>query len=362
MIPVPRAELADPSLWRPDWLQGDHRDPGRLWLDKNENRDPEWLAQVARVVAGLDPGHLSTYPDSDALYRKLARWVGVDPRCLLLAAGSDGAIRSVFEAFVASGDRVIITAPSFAMYSVYCRIYGARTISLAYRATKDGPTLACGEVVDAIRAHRPRLVCLPNPDSPTGTVFSLTELRAIVAASGEVGAVMLIDEAYHPFHADSVIPMIADYPHLVVARTAAKAWGLAGLRIGYAVAAPELAAILHKTRPMYECATLAIAAFEAVLDHADAMLASVARLEAGKGQFLVAMERLGLRVLHGKGNFLHVAFGPSAAAIHAALAELCYYRRDFADPCLQGFSRFTATTPQLFRPVIDRIATTIEGA
>ncbi len=361
MVPTPRPAIADPALTRPDRLQDSGRDPRLLWLDKNENRDPAQLALVSRVMAEIDPQALASYPDSGALYRKLGRWVGVDPRCLVLTAGSDGAIRSVFEAYVAPGETVMITAPTFAMYPVYSRMYGAKVVQLTYRPSNRGPVLEGAEIVEAIAAHRPRLICLPNPDSPTGTVLPPDELRDVIAAAGEAGAVMLVDEAYHPFSDASAVSLIAEFPHLVVARTTAKAWGMAGLRIGYAVASPEMAAYLHKVRPMYECSTVAVAAFEAMLDHTREMAESVARLEAGKAAFLDAMERLGLRVLRGKGNFMHVAFGVHAEAVHAALADICYYRRDFAEPCLKGFSRFSSTTPELFRPVIDAIAAAVKG-
>jgi histidinol-phosphate aminotransferase len=166
---------------------------------------------------------------------------------------------------------------------------------------------------------------------------------------------LLIDEAYFPFHAETCLPWVTRFSNLAVARSTGKAWGLAGLRIGYAAASPGVAQMLHKVRPMYEVNTVAVHAFEKMLDHEDAMLASVARLQAGKQTFLAAMRELGYRTLNGQGNFLHVAFGARAEKIHAALEPLVYYRKDFADPCLKGFSRFSATTPELFQPLIDRI-------
>lgn len=359
MIPRPRPAITDNALWRPDWLKGDSRDQRMLWLDKNENRDPEQLALVANVVRGLDTEFLSTYPSPARLYRKLAQWVGVDGSQLILAAGSDGVIRSVFETFISIGDTVVITEPTFAMYPVYCRIYGARAVSIAYQPSEQGPRLEAADVIAAIRTEQPRLVCIPNPDSPTGTTFSDDDMRAIITAAGEAGAAILVDEAYFPFHT-SVVRLIAEFPHLIVARTSAKAWGMAGLRIGYGVAAPEVAAMLHKVRAMYECSTIAMAALEAMLDHIEPTMASVARLEAGKAHFLDSMEALGFRVLRGKGNFMHVAFGTSADAIHAALADICYYRKDFNEPCLKGFSRFSSTTPVLFQPVIEAIRAATE--
>lgn len=359
--PRPRPAVADESLTRPDWTLASPRDPARLWLDKNENTDPELNRVVAAVMASLPPEAYFTYPDSSALYAKLAAWVGVTPHNLLLAAGSDGVIRSVFEAYVGEGDTVVHTVPTFAMYSVYCRMYGARAIGLAYQPSENGPHLAADTVIAAIAEHAPKVVCLPNPDSPTGTLFAPEQLEAIVTAAGRVGALVLVDEAYHPFHPETVVPWIERHPNLVVARSTGKAWGTAGLRIGYAVASPPVTATLHKVRPMYEVNTVAVHAFARMLDHVSDMVASVARLNAGKTEFLAAMEELGLRTLKGAGNFMHVAFGPHAAAVHAALEPLVYYRKDFNEPCLKGFSRFSATTPELFAPVIAAIRAAVQG-
>ena len=276
---------------------------------------------------------------------------------LLLAAGSDGAIRAAFEAYVSPGETVLHPHPTFAMYAVNCRIFGARAVAIDYAPSNRGPALSAETLIGAIEAERPRLVCLPNPDSPTGAAFGQDELRAIVTAAATAGAVMLIDEAYWPFWPETALPWVLDFDHLIVTRSTGKAWGLAGFRIGYAAASTPVAHALHKVRAMYETSTFAAAVFENMIEHEDAMRQSVARLEAGKALFLDAMERLGYRVLRGAGNFLHVAFGADAPAVHAALKGHVYYRVDFKEPCLAGFSRFSATTPALFEPVIERIRT-----
>ena len=115
------------------------------------------------------------------------------------------------------------------------------------------------------------------------------------------------------------------------------------------------AALLHKVRPMYEIGAFSAAVLDRMLDRHDEVMASVARLEAGKRAFLDAMDGFGFRTLRGAGNFCHVAFGSRADAIHAALTDLVYYRKDFAEPCLKGFSRFSAATPEQIAPVIRRI-------
>jgi histidinol-phosphate aminotransferase len=357
--PAPRAPVAAPSLVRPDWTRPENRDPSRLWLDKNENTDPELSRIVQKVLSEIPAAALHSYPDAGALYAKLGRYAGVGPDGLMLAAGSDGVIRAVFEAYIGEGDAVVRTDPTFAMYGVYAAMYGANVRSVAYRASNRGPILPVEEFLTAMRASRPRLVCLPNPDSPTGTVLEPDELRAIVEQAEDLGSVILIDEAYHPFHAETVAGWTTKYPHLVVARSTGKAWGMAGLRIGYAICHPAMAQILHKVRPMYETSTMAVAVFERMLDHEAEMRASVQRLQEGKRAFLAAMEELGFATHAGHGNFLHVSFGARAEAIHGALADLVYYRKDFDDPCLKGFSRFSTTTRERFEPVIERIRQTV---
>lgn len=359
--PAPRPAVADGGLARPDWVGNNPRDPAKLWLDKNENTDPEMNRLVRSVFASVSAEAGFTYPDLGPVYRKLATMAGVDPLCLLLTAGSDGAIRAVFEAYISPGDVVLHTLPTFAMYSVYSRMYGAKVVGLEYRPSDAGPQLHVTDLIEAIAANAPKLICLPNPDSPTGTVFDQDGLRAIIEAAGQSGALILIDEAYYPFHVDTVLPWVMDYPHLVVCRSTGKAWGMAGVRVGYAAAHPDVAKMLHKVRAMYEVGALSAAVFERMLDHEADMRESVARISAGKVEFLAAMTELGFRTLSGQGNFLHVAFGARGPAVHAALADHVYYRKDFAEPCLRGFSRFSATTPELFQPVIARIQAAVQG-
>lgn len=359
--PEPRNSIASPELSRPDWLSQEDRKKGLLWLDKNENLDPALQRIIQQVLREVDPLFLRTYPEPGSFYRKLAHLEGVKPQNLILSAGSDGAIRSVFEAYVSPGDWVIHTQPTFAMYSVYSNMYGARAIALPYEPSKQGPTLSLEKMIQAVRKTKPKAVFLPNPDSPTGTVFGREELKGIIRCALESASVILIDEAYYPFYPHSAAEWIEEFPNLIVARTFAKAWGLAGLRIGYAIANSKAIEYLNKVRPMYECNTFAIAMMERMLDHHSEVLASVKRLEEGKQHFLSRMQALDLRTLSGQGNFLHVTFGKHYDAVTKALENKVLYRKNFSEPCLQGFSRFSSTTKEIFEPVVREIERVIGG-
>lgn len=362
VAPSVRQPVANPQLIRPDWRTGVPRNSCLLWLDRNENTDPEMAALVARILSEIPVRALSTYPECAPLYHKLATHLGVRVECLLLTAGSDGAIRSVFEAYVNPGDVVIHTRPSFAMYAIYCQMFDATPVTLEYQPSDHGPSLPVESVVNTITEVRPKLVCLPNPDSPAGTVFSPDDLRRIIEAVGKAKGLVLIDEAYYPFHDWTALSWIHEYAHLVIARTFSKAWGLAGLRLGYAVSCPEVTNLLHKLRPSYEANTLQVTFVERLLDHVSAMHDSVRRLNAGRDAFLAEMDALGLRTIHAKGNFLHVAFGDRASAVHAALQDMVLYHRESNDHCLKGFSRFSATTVELFQPVIEQIRRVVTEA
>lgn len=332
-----------------------------MWLDKNENLDGELLALSRDVLFSIPPSSLATYPEAGDLYRKLGRWVGVSPQSLLLTPGSDGAIRLVFEAFVEPGDPVAHTDPTFAMYPVYSRMFGATVHELAYDRVADEPQLDVSKAVEIVRRVRPKLLCLPNPDSPTGTIVQPEVLRGLLTECESAGTVLLVDEAYHPFHPWSAVSWTSESPNLVIARTFAKAWGAAGLRIGYAVAHPSTIELLHKMRPMYEVSTLAVEFMSRMIEHAAEMVRGVDRINDGKAYFLMRMRTLGFKVLPTHGNFLHVGFGEKAPRIHAALSTQVLYRKDFDQPCLAGYSRFSVAPKSVMSRVADLIEHSLSG-
>jgi histidinol-phosphate aminotransferase len=357
----PRRSLVNPDLQRPSALNSTPRDPARLWLDKNENLDPDLMALTHTVLSSIPQEVLATYPEAGNLYRKLALWVGVSADSLLLTPGSDGAIRLVFEAFVEHGDAVIHTAPTFAMYPVYGQMFGAEAWQINYARSDNGPFLDPKAIFAALHENKPKLLCLPNPDSPTGTTLAPETLGEILFVCESVGTVLLVDEAYHPFHDSSVVSSTQSSPNLVVARTFAKAWGAAGLRIGYAVAHPQTIALLHKLRPMYETSTLAIEFMCRMLDHSAAMMESVARINDAKHFFEDEMRTMGFGVLQTGGNFTHIAFGDCSMLVHAALSGNVLYRASFVHPCLAGYSRFSVAPRRLMARVVDRIRHSVAG-
>ena len=351
----PRRSLTNPNLQRPSALNSKPRSSNSIWLDKNENLDPTMLKLSAEILDSIPNSAIATYPESAELYQKLAKWVGVDPLALLLTAGSDGAIRLTFEAFVEDGDYVLHTKPTFAMYQVYSQMFGASAIEIEYSSLNSQPFLNLKEILDSIKRYKPKLVCLPNPDSPTGTILSQADLKSILTVCEESETLLLVDEAYHPFYHWSIVPWINESKNLVVARTFAKAWGAAGLRIGYLVGHPEIITLIHKMRPMYEVSTIAVEFMSRMLDKVSEMEDSVSRIQTGKNFFREQMKALRYKVLDTEGNFIHVAFGSDYSLINAALTGHILYRGSFEHKSLEGYSRFTVAPIEIMSKVVDLI-------
>ena len=355
----PRSSLLNIELQRPKAIDSISRDPGLIWLDKNENLDPVLLKISKEILESISPVALATYPEAGALYRKLAKLNNVDPDALLLTPGSDGVIRIVFDAFVENGDFVIHTSPTFAMYPVYCLMFGAKAIPIEYLPSEEGPYLNYEDIFHKIIKYKPKIICLPNPDSPTGTIIDPEVLNKILKLCELEDILMLVDEAYHPYYEWSALDWTKNSRNIVVARTFAKAWGVAGLRIGYAVGHPETISLLHKIRPMYESSTLAIEFMTRMLDFSVEMTQSVTRAKLSKIYFKEAMLSLGLPVLNSEGNFVHVHFGARGEDIHKALSNYAVYRKTFNHPSLLGYSRFSIAPQNEMSIIVDVIKNTI---
>lgn len=353
----PRKTLLSDSLTRPDTYKTVPRDNGMLWLDKNENMDPIQTQVVKSVCDSIDTQILSTYPESASAYKNLSKWLDVSPESILFTPGSDGAIRMSFEAFVEDGDFVVHTNPTFAMYPVYSKMFGAKVHELNYIPTTSGPKLSVSKIITAVNTVQPKLLCLPNPDSPTGTVLSENEIIKILKVCEDVGTLLLIDEAYHPFYSWSAVPFTKISKNIVVARTFAKAWGAAGLRIGYAVAHPDTIFYLNKMRPMYEVSSFAVEFVAKVMSHTKEMETSVKRIMDGKNFFVNTLREFGFSVIDTHANFIHVDFAEQSERVHKTLAREVLYRHSFNHPCLAGYSRFTVAPRPLMEKIVSLLKT-----
>jgi histidinol-phosphate aminotransferase len=274
----------------------------------------------------LDQLHqLHRYPDplGGELKLALASYHGLDTAQILLGNGSHELLMMLAQVFAGPGSEVLASQYGFAVYALAAQAAGAPLISAP--AFPLGHRMPRGHDLEALRrelAYRTRLVYLANPNNPTGTWFSTVELAAFLA-DVPPSTLVVVDEAYHEFVTDPALPsamlLLERFPNLVVARTFSKGYGLAGLRIGFLAAHPELVAVMERVRESFNVNLLGLAAACAALydqDHLDWVREQTA---AARTALAGSLRERGLFVPESQTNFLLVDFGRNASGIEAGL-------------------------------------------
>ena len=291
------------GLYRYPILQEGRYD--KLRLDKNEQTigfPPEVLSEI---LSGITPEFLAAYPEPYSLHQKIANQHKVDLDAVVVTAGSEMAIRYLFEAFLTPDDEIVILNPSFAMFDVYARIIGAKIQTLDY---DEHFHISVESIIQRITAAT-KIIAIANPNNPTGTVFSQKDLEKILDAAEKNQAIVLVDEAYYYFCRETILPRCLEFPNLVVTRTFSKACGMAGVRLGYAVGAPAIISHVKKLQPIDHVSNFAVKIGEYILDHEELMWNYAAEVEKGKAFLLSELSQMDFRCQGGHANFVLSDFG-----------------------------------------------------
>jgi histidinol-phosphate aminotransferase len=286
-------------------------------------RPPAFLADL--LSAGRFETSLSEYPPSD--YRGLveaaaaAYEVGTDE--LLVGAGADEILDVVGKAFLPLGTEAVIPTPSYAMYRVITEQRAARVVAVPRLPAADGWAMD----VEAVRqaARNARVVWLCSPNNPTGMAEPAGAIAGLLsgiaddaAVDGREPATVVLDEAYAEFVGATLLPLRLGHPNLVVVRTASKAYALAGLRVGFAVARPETIARIAPYRPPGSVSTVSVTAVTRALREPGLMQDNVARVQAERERLAAGLRDAGWRIGPSEANFLLARFeSPEIAAVNA---------------------------------------------
>ncbi len=238
------------------------RDGGFTKLNTNENPYPP-SPRVKAAIAEAVTDRLRLYPDpmSTELCRTAAQLHGVEPEMVLAGNGSDDILTIVTRAFVGPGEPAAFASPSYLLYSTLIQLQDGRAVTVPYSRdwTLDHAALAVPGL---------KLVYLANPDSPSGTALPRTEIAEVART---LDCPLLVDEAYADFADPEFhsIPLLAEHPNLIVTRSFSKGYSLAGIRLGYLVARPEMVEHLIKVKDSYNCNLLSQVAGVAALRDQD---------------------------------------------------------------------------------------------
>jgi histidinol-phosphate aminotransferase len=301
-------------------LEREYGISGSIKLASNENPlgpSPLAIQAIAESLSGLH-----RYPDGSGYYltKAIAGHLGLAPEQVVLGNGSNEIIEFLVKAFVQTGDEVITSHPSFLMYQKFVQIRGGVNHVVPLRNMTHDLDAIVGLVSD-----RTRLIFLDNPNNPTGTMIAAKRFDAFLARLPEQ-VIVVLDEAYvdfaeeeHRLDTCSLVTARDGRCAVVALRTFSKAYGLAGLRVGYCFSAAEIAACLHKVRQPFNINQLALVGARAALDDVAFYRQTLETTNAGKRMLMAGVEALGCRSYPSQTNFFLIDVGGSATVLYEAM-------------------------------------------
>jgi histidinol-phosphate aminotransferase len=312
--------------------------PSVLRLSANENP----LGPSQRVIEALrtEATRAHLYPDggSSAVRKALGAWIGVDPGWLVVGNGADELISFIGRAAFEPGDEVLLPHPSFEPYRIEALLAGATPVA--------SPLQGYDTDLDDMRRRvtaRTKAVFVCTPHNPASTLVRRGPLRAFIESLGADSPLVIVDEAYRDFCDDAETPdgaaLVREFPHMVSLRTFSKIAGLAGLRVGYAIARPEVIDRMNRIRAPYNVNRLAQVAAVTALDDRAHLERTRALVLAERPRLTEGLRRRGATVPDSQANFLLVKVGERAGALRAALMKVGILVRDGAGVGFPGHLR-----------------------
>ena len=317
--------------------------PARVRLNTNESPYPPPRAVVAEALGALSHAALNRYPNRGAtpLYDALARHTSWPREGLWVANGSNEVFLHLFLAFGGPGRTSITFEPTYSLHTLVARIAGTRTIT---RGRADGWAVDLGDARAALEAERPEIVVLCSPNNPTGT---LEPLDALCDLASRAPGLVVVDEAYAEFAepSSSAAGILSEHPNVVVVRTFSKAWGLAGVRLGYLLAAPEVIAEMATVRLPYHLSAPTQAFGLAALAHAPEAAEAARAVMQERDRVITELTGLGLETWPSHANFVLFEVKDADAVWRGLLERGVLVRSYGGQPGLEGCLRVTAGLP-----------------
>lgn len=289
--------------------------PGVVKLDANEN-PYAWPAGLATQL--YEQVRFNRYPDPEArvLRQKISAYTGVDVNNVMVGNGSDELIQMLLLAFGGDGTKTVVATPTFTMYSLATEYLGGQVVEVPL---VNGCKLDVAGMLAAAADPQANLVILCNPNNPTGNTFAPEDIRAIIAGTDKL---VVLDEAYYEFAGASLVSELADFPNLVILRTFSKAFAMAGLRIGYLLAAPNITNVLQRVRQPYNSNSFSQAAGALALDFLPQFQSQIQQILRERDKLVSFLGAQNLRQVYPTdANFILFAPHSGAKQLHQQLLD-----------------------------------------
>jgi histidinol-phosphate aminotransferase len=311
-------------------------------LDKNEipwNLNKKVEEALMRRIKSME---FNRYPDSDCtdLKAAISKYTGIDTDSIGIGNGSDELISIVLQTFINPGDTIAVHNPTFSMYKIYGTICGARI----WEYNQDSSfRIKLDEFISCLQKEKPKIVFLCNPNNPTGSSLELSEIEQIVKA---VDGIVIVDEAYFEFSGVTASGLLSSYDNLIVLRTFSKAFGLAGLRVGYMLACPSVISYIDRVRSPFNVNAFAQTAALEALDNIDIVSERIEIIKSERVRLTALLSELeGLQCFESRSNFLLLR-SSYVGEIYKRLQEAGIHIRSYSNPQLLDCLRITIGSPE----------------
>ncbi|MHC1610638.1 MAG: histidinol-phosphate transaminase [Candidatus Methanospirareceae archaeon] len=303
-----------PSVEEIEEYKPGKRIKGAIKLSSNENPLGASPAVVRAIIGELEAGdlELGVYPwerDEEALREEIARYTGVDVSKIVIGAGIDGVMDTIARIFLEKGDEVIIPIPTFSLYESLVKIAGAKAVYLP-RNPDANYGIPASDIIAASN-EKTRMIFLASPNNPTGNCMTVDDIRTLAESVPET--MIAVDEAYVEFAKESLVKVVNEYENVVVLRTFSKAFGLAGLRVGYGIVPEWLVSIYKKVSLPFTVNNVALTATIAALRDKEHLRRSVELVKSGR-LYLEENLRGVFKVYPSEANFVLVDVSPKKSS------------------------------------------------
>ncbi len=277
----------------------------KIRLDKNEKNDAFGKFFLSSFTKSIKSYHLSSYPETYDVYKNISKKLRIKKENILLTNGADGAIENCFKLYTSPRSKIIKINPTYKMVDIYSQIYKTKNLDIN---VDDFLNTNYNKLIKSID-NKISMVIIANPNSPTGKELKEEQILNILKKTKKYNIPFIIDEAYFEFNNYSSVKFIKKYSNLIIIRTFSKAFGLAGLRVGYILSNKSNIKKLEQFRPCYEISSVGALAVNHVLKNYKIVQNNIQNILRGKIFFENFLKKKRINYISSKTNFLHVDFG-----------------------------------------------------
>lgn len=296
----PKKSLVDYALPHVQRLHGytpgfQPKESGWVKLNTNESPYPASpMVEEALIKAASSPLRLYPEPRSMPIREEVARLHGVNSSNVIVGNGSDDVLNLLVRAFSSSSSELALTMPSYSLYPVLCAIQNAEVVGLPFERSMELP-------FEAIEKCQSGVLFITTPNAPTSVGFRNDDFRRVLKA---FDGLVVFDEAYADFAEQNAVELLAEFPNAVVTRTLSKSYGLAGLRVGYALAHQDVIGVLDRVRDSYNVNSLSQAGALAAIKDQSYLKAIVGKIKHTRDYYISRLEELGWFTYKSQSNFI----------------------------------------------------------